>query len=122
MINKEFKLSEIANLLDLSLEGDQNFKVSSISNLQQAKKSDISFYYSKKFKKDLENTNAGAVILSKSDDLSGGEFWIKGNDQGVHPVPLEVGETLFFDSRTFHKVNQINKGTRDALVAWIWKK
>ena len=69
MINKEFKLSEIANLLDLSLEGDQNFKVSSISNLQQAKKSDISFYYSKKFKKDLENTNAGAVILSKSDDL-----------------------------------------------------
>ena len=69
MINKEFKLSEIANLLDLSLEGDQNFKVSSISNLQQAKKSDISFYYSKKFKKDLENTNAGAVILSKNDDL-----------------------------------------------------
>jgi len=39
LINKEFKLSEIANLLDLSLEGDQNFKVSSISNLQQAKKS-----------------------------------------------------------------------------------
>ena len=66
MINKEFKLSEIANLLDLSLEGDQNFKVSSISNLQQAKKSDISFYYSKKFKKDLENTNAGACLLYTS--------------------------------------------------------
>ena len=70
MVNKEFKLSEIANLLDLSLEGDQNFKVSSINNLQDAKKTDISFYYSKKFKKDLENTKAGAVILSKSDDLN----------------------------------------------------
>ena len=70
MVNKEFKLSEIANLLDLSLEGDKNFKVSSINNLQDAKKTDISFYYSKKFKKDLENTKAGAVILSKSDDLN----------------------------------------------------
>ena len=70
MVNKEFKLSEIANLLNLSLEGDQDFKVSSINNLQEAKKTDISFYYSKKFKKDLENTNAGAVILSKSDDLN----------------------------------------------------
>ena len=70
MVNKEFKLSEIAKLLDLSLEGDQDYKVSSINNLKQADKSDISFYYSKKFKKDLENTNAGAVILSKSDDLN----------------------------------------------------
>ena len=70
MVDKEFKLSEIAKLLDLSLEGDQDYKVSSINNLKQADKSDISFYYSKKFKKDLENTNAGAVILSKSDDLN----------------------------------------------------
>ena len=70
MVNKEFKLSEIANLLNLSLEGDQDFKVSSINNLQEAKKTDISFYYSKKFKKDLENTKAGAVILSRSDDLN----------------------------------------------------
>ena len=70
MVNKEFKLSEIAKLLDLSLEGDQDYKVCSINNLKQADKSDISFYYSKKFKKDLENTNAGAVILSKSDDLN----------------------------------------------------
>lgn len=63
-----------------------------------------------------------STILSKSDDLSGGEFLIKDNDRGVHPVPLEVGETLFFDSRSFHQVSGINKGTRDALVAWIWKK
>tara|TARA_B100000941_G_scaffold94984_1_gene66030 strand:- start:335 stop:1297 length:963 start_codon:yes stop_codon:yes gene_type:complete len=70
LVNKEFKLSEIAKLLDLSLEGDQDYKVCSINNLKQADKSDISFYYSKKFKKDLENTNAGAVILSKSDDLN----------------------------------------------------
>ena len=70
MVNKEFKLGEIAKLLDLSLEGDQDYKVSSINNLKEAGKYDISFYYSKKFRKDLENTNAGAVILSKSDDLS----------------------------------------------------
>ena len=69
MVNKEFKLSEIAKLLGLSFEGDKDFKVRSINNLREAKKTDISFYYSKKFKKDLENTNAGAVILSKSDDL-----------------------------------------------------
>ena len=49
MSNKEFKLSEIAKKLDLSFEGDPNYKVNSIKNLKEAGKFDISFYYSKKF-------------------------------------------------------------------------
>ena len=34
MSNKEFKLSEIAKKLDLSFEGDPNYKVNSIKNLK----------------------------------------------------------------------------------------
>ena len=70
MSNKEFKLSEIAKKLDLSFEGDPNYKVNSIKNLKEAGKLDISFYYSKKFKKDLEETNAGIVLLEKNDDTN----------------------------------------------------
>ena len=70
MSNKEFKLSEIAKKLDLSFEGDPNYKVNSIKNLKEAGKFDISFYYSKKFKKDLEETNAGIVLLEKNDDTN----------------------------------------------------
>ncbi len=70
MTNKEFNLVEIAKKLDLNLEGDPDYKISSVNNLQEAHESEISFYYSKKFKKDLEETNAGAVILSKNDDSS----------------------------------------------------
>ena len=74
MSNKEFKLSEIAKKLDLSFEGDPNYKVNSIKNLKEAGKLDISFYYSKKFKKDLEETNAGIVLLEKNDDYEIGEL------------------------------------------------
>ena len=70
MSNKEFKLSEIAKKLDLSFEGDPNYKVNSIKILKEAGKLDISFYYSKKFKKDLEETNAGIVLLEKNDDTN----------------------------------------------------
>ena len=65
MSKKVYKLSEIAELLDLSLDGDGEKRIASINNLKNAKSSELSFYYSKKFKKDLENTKAGAIILSK---------------------------------------------------------
>ena len=69
MSKKVYKLSEIAELLDLSLDGDGEKRIASINNLKNAKSSELSFYYSKKFKKDLENTKAGAIILSKEDDF-----------------------------------------------------
>lgn len=63
-----------------------------------------------------------STIISKTDDLKGGEFVIWDNVGIPQEVSLDVGETLFFDSKTNHQVNKVTSGVREALVAWIWKK
>lgn len=65
---------------------------------------------------------SSSTILHKSDDLEGGEFLIWSKDGSVHTVELEVGDTLFFMSDYWHQILPINKGTRQVLVAWIWKR
>jgi len=62
---KSFKLSEISDFLDGQLVGDGSKTVSEIKTLLDADKDSISFIYSKKFKKNLENTSASAVLISK---------------------------------------------------------
>ena len=37
-------------------------------------------------------------------------------------VHIDVGETLFFDSRTPHEITEVMQGEREVLVAWIYKK
>ena len=90
MSKKVYKLSEIAELLDLSLDGDGEKRIVSINNLKNAKPSELSFYYSKKFKKDLKNTKAGAIILSREDDFdfSGSKLY---SDQ-VHLVYAQCSQ------------------------------
>ena len=65
MSKKSFKLSEISDFLDGQLVGDGSKTVSEIKTLTEAKKDSISFIYSKKFRKDLEETAASAVLISE---------------------------------------------------------
>ncbi len=65
MSKRSFKLSEISDFLDGQLVGDGSKTVSEIKTLSEANKDSISFIYSKKFRKDLEETAASAVLISE---------------------------------------------------------
>ena len=65
MSKKSFKLSEISNFLDGELLGEPSKLIFEIHPLIEAKEGSISFIYNKKFTKQLEKTNASAVILQK---------------------------------------------------------
>ena len=65
MSKKSFKLSEISDFLEGQLFGEGSKTVSEIKSLSEADKGSISFFYSKKFRKDLETTSASAVLVSK---------------------------------------------------------
>ena len=60
----EITLARLAQLLDLTLEGDPDTTVSGIATLNSASAKDLSFYHNSKFLSDLRNTRAGAVILT----------------------------------------------------------
>lgn len=63
-----------------------------------------------------------STIISYTDDFEGGEFAIWSNDGYNAVIDLQPGETIFFDSNTYHQVFPVKKGTREVLVAWIYKK
>ncbi len=59
------KLSEIANALGLKFEGDDS-EIQALNTLKEAKKGEISFLSDAKYEKDLDSTQATAVILHPS--------------------------------------------------------
>ena len=63
-----------------------------------------------------------STIISMTDDIQGGKFLIWDKDNGSHQVDIEVGETIFFDSRSPHEITKVLSGTREVLVAWIYKR
>jgi predicted 2-oxoglutarate/Fe(II)-dependent dioxygenase YbiX len=60
------------------------------------------------------------TLLSKSNDLEGGELIIYDKYDNKLKTNLEVGETVVFYSSTPHKVTPITKGSREVLVGWIY--
>ena len=63
-----------------------------------------------------------STIISMTDDIQGGKFVIWDKDNGSHELDIEVGETIFFDSRSLHEITKVLSGTREVLVAWIHKR
>ena len=57
-------LKEIAKIIDAELIGE-NFEVSKMNTLKDASKSEISFVSNSKYIKEIQDTNAGAVIVDK---------------------------------------------------------
>ncbi len=65
MSKKSFKLSEISDFLGGQLVGDGSKNISEIKTLLEANKGSISFIYSKRFRKHLQETSASAVLISE---------------------------------------------------------
>jgi len=63
-----------------------------------------------------------STIIKVSDDLEGGHFRMWDHLHTQVDVHIDVGETLFFDSRTPHEITEVMQGEREVLVAWIYKK
>lgn len=62
-----YLLSDLANKLNATLQGDGNTIITSIAPLQSAKKNQITFLANKRSQKYLSNSQAGAIILTESD-------------------------------------------------------
>ena len=65
------------------------------------------------------------TLLNKSEDLEGGELIVwEGDPKHTEPSPieLEVDDTVIFDSKLWHQLTPIIRGTRECLVAWIYEK
>jgi predicted 2-oxoglutarate/Fe(II)-dependent dioxygenase YbiX len=63
------------------------------------------------------------TLIDKSNDLEGGDLLIWNENGGggtCTKIELDVGETVIFNSAKFHQVTPIIRGTREALVAWIY--
>ena len=97
MSKKTFKLSEISNFLDGKLVGSGSLKISEISSLKDATKESISFFYNKKFLKDLKNSSAGAILVSKDfADYCNTNYILVSN---VHEAYAKLTQLFFEDKR-----------------------
>ncbi len=61
----EYKLSEVASLIDAEIVGNSDIVISNIAKIEEAKKGDLSFIANPKYLKYAETTNASAIIVSK---------------------------------------------------------
>ena len=62
------------------------------------------------------------TLLSKTNDLEGGNLMVFDENVNAINTKLEVGETVLFYSSTTHQVTPITKGGREVLVAWIYDR
>ena len=64
---KKVKVSELAVVCGLKIIGHRDFEISSVATLKHATENDLSFFSNKRYKTDLKDTKAGAVIISEAD-------------------------------------------------------
>jgi hypothetical protein len=117
-------LLDMINVWDNSLDPN-DYIVGEFNYLKYSKGDHFTKHKDKlnqKNEKNNERIFSTSTIISKTDDLKGGEFLIYDRLGNRFDVPLDVGETIFFDSSTQHQVNEVTSGVREVLVAWIWKK
>ncbi|MCK4869913.1 MAG: UDP-3-O-(3-hydroxymyristoyl)glucosamine N-acyltransferase [Gammaproteobacteria bacterium] len=67
MLQKTFKLSEIAEYLGAELQGDPDCEISTIAPIEKATVDAISFIERSSFRKYLKETKAAAIILAQRD-------------------------------------------------------
>ena len=74
-----YTLKQIASFLDAEVKGDEDFTVTGLGALESAEPNDLAFLGNPKFKKQLANCRAGAVILeqAQSDCFNGNCLIVK---------------------------------------------
>lgn len=60
-----YSLKAIAELLNGSIEGDEDITIKGVNSLELAEEGEISFYYDPRYKENLSKTKASAIIVSK---------------------------------------------------------
>lgn len=63
---KRVKVSELARSCGFAVHGEGDFEISSVATLQNAARSELSFFGNKKYLNYLRNTSAGAVIVPEN--------------------------------------------------------
>lgn len=108
-------LGELAKIVSGKVQGDETLSISGLGTLKNATKNELSFYHNVRYRSELEETHAGAVIISAShaklapcstiivDDpyyafaqLSHCFAYRKKLAPGIHPTAL-VNETAYVD-------------------------
>tara|TARA_Y100001973_G_C5207862_1_gene342938 strand:- start:2796 stop:3461 length:666 start_codon:yes stop_codon:yes gene_type:complete len=60
-----------------------------------------------------------SVGLNDREEYEGGQFILDVGDGKKTPVDLDRGDMVIFDSDTYHGVEPVTKGTREALIIWL---
>ena len=60
------KVSELANLIEAEIIGDENVEIKKISRIEEANPGDLTFISNPKYEKFFDSTKASAVIVSKN--------------------------------------------------------
>ncbi|MFC1726401.1 UDP-3-O-(3-hydroxymyristoyl)glucosamine N-acyltransferase [candidate division KSB1 bacterium] len=68
---KEFTIREIAGLFDGEVYGDTEVKIKGVSEIDKAKKGEITFLSNQKYKKFLQTTEASCIIVTKINIIEG---------------------------------------------------
>ena len=62
------------------------------------------------------------TMLSKTDDLEGGDLLLFDKNDYKYSAELDVGETVVFYPSTQHQVTPITCGGREVLVSWVYDR
>ncbi|HHW59176.1 MAG: UDP-3-O-(3-hydroxymyristoyl)glucosamine N-acyltransferase [Bacteroidales bacterium] len=61
----KFTISQISQLLEGEIEGDDTIEIRNVARIEEAKKGDIAFIFDPKYEKCIYDTQASALIISK---------------------------------------------------------
>ena len=72
-------LAELADLLDGTFSGPAGKSITAVAGLAQADSTDLSFYHSKRYKKEFERSRAGAILVPFGTPEENGRplIWVK---------------------------------------------
>ena len=65
---------------------------------------------------------SASIALTDRSNYTGGQFVIDKGDGRRSPVGLNRGDAIVFDSDTFHGVEEVTEGFRQALIVWAVDK
>ncbi len=69
--NPSMRLGELAQRLDLALDGDGDIEITGVAPIDEAGPGDLSFVANPKYRRQLASTGASAVILGLGEDAAG---------------------------------------------------
>ena len=78
-----FSLDEVARHIGATLEGDAEYRITGVSDLEHATGSELSFFWNPRYSKQLAMSKAGAIIVPPSIERPHGKNYLIHNDPSV---------------------------------------